>query len=156
MKSLLKPLFAPPPVDAGLLVLRVGIGGMFAFAHGWGKLTGGAGVWERVGRMGMEPLGLGAMPDAFMVAMGLMAAVAEFFGGLAVAAGILTRPAAAALVGTMVVAASTKLVPHGLTALTDPKIAGAWPVEMGIVVLAIAILGAGRFSLDALLQKKIA
>lgn len=156
MKSLLRALLAPPPIDAGLLVLRVGIGGMFAFAHGWGKLTGGAGVWERVGRMGMDAVGLGAMPDAFMTGMGLMAALTEFFGGLAVAAGLLTRPAAAALVGTMIVAASTKLVPHGLGALTDPKIAGAWPVEMGIVVLAIAILGAGRYSLDDLLQKKIA
>src|SRR4051812_31702652 len=83
-----------PAVDAALLVVRVVAGVIFS-AHGAQRLFGafgGRGLEKTVEAMG---------PLAYPVAVG------EFFGGLGLVAGLLTRFSAAALVVTMVGAIAT-------------------------------------------------
>src|SRR4051794_14305909 len=87
--------------DAGWapLALRVPVGIIFA-AHGAQKLFGWFGGYglEGTGQW-MDSIGLG--PGYLMA---LLAGAVEFFGGLALIAGLLVRPAAAALAFTMLVA----------------------------------------------------
>jgi len=81
------------------VVLRIAAGFIFA-AHGSQKLFGwfGGHGFEGTSQW-MESVGLG--PGHLMA---LLAGSAEFFGGLALVAGILVRPAAAILAFTMIVA----------------------------------------------------
>ncbi len=73
--------------DAGLLILRVGIGVMFMI-HGWPKLSGGPEVWVKLGGA-IGVFGITFAPTFW----GLMAAVSEFAGGLMPALGLRNRPA---------------------------------------------------------------
>jgi len=132
------------PIDLGLLVLRVGIGLFFAVAHGLPKLMAGPERWEGLG----QAIGSLGLPVVVPTAFGLGAALAEFLGGLLLAAGLLTRWAGAALLGTMIVASAF------LAGQWDPAFATfgkdvARPMEMAVVFLALIFTGAGRLSLDA-------
>jgi putative oxidoreductase len=123
--------------NLGLLIGRLGWGLMLALLHGLGKLPPS----ERfIG--GVETLGFPA-PALFAWA----AALAEFAGGLLVAIGLLTRPAALAIVFTMCVAAFLR---HGADPM-DKK-------ELALVYLAFGLLylfiGAGRYSIDWLISRK--
>lgn len=81
---------------AGALVLRVPVGIILA-AHGAQKLFGWFGGYglEGTGQW-LASIGLG---PGFLMA--LLAGSAEFFGGLALVLGLLTRPAAAVTAFTM-------------------------------------------------------
>ena len=81
--------------DIGLLVLRLGAGLFMAFGHGFGKIPPSDGF---IG--GVEKLGL-PMPIFFA----WMAAFSEFLGGLLIALGLFTRPAAFFWICTMGTAA---------------------------------------------------
>jgi putative oxidoreductase len=86
-------------LDAGILILRVVVGLIFA-AHGAQKLAGWFGGKGLSGHsVVMDTLGL--RPPRFWA---IIDALAESFGGLGLAAGFLTPLAAAALVGSMLVA----------------------------------------------------
>lgn len=129
----------------GALALRVPVGIIFA-AHGSQKLFGwfggygldGTGQW--MASIGLEPGYL----------MALLAGAAEFFGGLALVLGLLTRPAAVALAFTMVVAIFAVHIGNGLFMSNNGY-------EFGLALLAasvsLAFTGAGRASLDAMLAK---
>ncbi len=122
--------------DLGLLILRVGVGAMFV-VHGYPKLTGGTERWAKLGAT-MENLGIDFAP-AFW---GLMAALAETFGGVLLALGLWTRPACMALAFTMLVA-----MVHHLT--RGDGVAGAsHAIEALSVFLAITLIGPGRHSID--------
>jgi putative oxidoreductase len=86
--------------DAGLFLLRVGIGICF-MAHGWPKISNPA-MWEglggAIGALGFTP------PSALAKAMGFMAALSEFGGGICLILGFLFRPACILMAGTMTVA----------------------------------------------------
>lgn len=123
--------------DFGLLLLRIGLGGMMIL-HGWPKLAGGADTWARVGGA-MSHLGITFFPEFW----GFMAAVSETLGGALIVLGFLFRPASGALFYTMVVAAVMKYKTSGGVFLE-----WAWPAEMAIVFLSLIFIGAGRFSLD--------
>jgi hypothetical protein len=71
--------------DAGLLLLRVGIG-LSYIGYGAPKLSGGSPMWEELGQA-MRYLGITFAPTAW----GFLAAVSEFFGGLALVVGGLFR-----------------------------------------------------------------
>ena len=98
MKALLQKLTAST-AGFSALALRVPVGIIF-IAHGAQKLFGWFGGYGLEGTGGwMESIGLA---PGFIMA--LLAGSAEFFGGLFILLGLLTRPAAMALALTMVVA----------------------------------------------------
>ncbi|MEM6326570.1 MAG: DoxX family protein [Bacteroidota bacterium] len=136
MKRLRSLLFGTSDVatDLGLLVLRVGIGLAMAFAHGLGKIPPSEGFINATANLGFP------LPELFAWA----AALAEFGGGLLIAVGLLTRPAAAALAFTMAVAFFGA---HGGDPFGERELAFVF----GIASVALMISGAGRLSLDRLL-----
>ena len=123
--------------DLGLLLLRVGIGAMFVFVHGWPKLQAGAARWKEVGGA-MKYLGIHFAPEMW----GLLAALSEFGGGILLIIGLAFRPAALMLFCTMVVATYTLY--SGGASFTD----WSHPLKMAFVFFALIFVGAGRFSLD--------
>ena len=121
--------------NLGLLVLRVGIGLSFMINHGIPKLLGGREVWAGLGAA-MSAYGIDFAP-AFW---GFMAGVAEGVGGLFLVIGLLTRPFAALLTFTMLTAMLLHLnLGESMKAL--------YPLEMGLVFLALIVSGPGRYSL---------
>lgn len=122
--------------DHGILIMRVGLGGMF-MAHGWPKLVGGPEKWAKIGSA-MANLGLDFAPTFW----GFMAAVAEFGGGLLLALGLFSRVALALLVVTMSVA-TIKHMTGG-----DPFTKWSHAAEAAFTFAGLFLVGAGRFSLD--------
>ena len=124
--------------DLGLLILRVGIGGMFLL-HGYPKLVGGVDRWE-----GLAQYGLPFLPEGIVsITFGLAAALAEFGGGLLLILGAYHRIACAALAGTMAVAFSTKC--DAVSGIGDFAKEAGWPLELLIVFVALFFAGPGRF-----------
>ncbi len=126
--------------DIGLLILRVGIGGMFLF-HGAPKIVGGPEKWEQLG-MAMGTFGIHFLP----VFWGFMASFAEFFGGILVILGLFFRPACILLTINMTVATSFHLN-RG-----DGLLGASHAIEDGIVFLSLIFVGPGRYSLDQKLK----
>jgi putative oxidoreductase len=127
-------------IDAGLLALRVGVGGAVA-AHGAQKLFGWFG--------GYGPSGTGQFMDSLGFAgsgkrNAILSGTAEFGGGTLLVLGLATGPAGAAVTGNMIVAASTH-APNGFF-----NTAGGLelPATYGLVGSVLALTGPGRFSLD--------
>jgi putative oxidoreductase len=134
-------LTAPAPAWAtstGLLLVRLALGAAFIL-HGWPKVQNPTG-W-------MNALGMGGTPGVLQAA----AAFIEFGGGILLLVGLLTRIAALLLAAQMVAALALVHVPHG-----DPFVASGRPsAELAVVYLAVMLavtaLGAGAYSLDAVL-----
>lgn len=135
-------LTGPFTAHLGLLLARVGLGLMMAFAHGWEKLIGGFEGWRGLG----GTMALFGMPEATFIFWGFMAAVAEFFGGLLLALGLLHRLAAFLLINTMVVATYLHYSQGDSFAHQTSR-----PIELGLVFLALFVAGPGRYSLDQML-----
>ncbi len=122
--------------SAGLLVLRLGVGAMMAFGHGWGKLTTFADKMDQF----PDPLGVGSSTSL------AMAVGAEFFCSLALMAGFLTRLAAVPLIVTMTVAA---VVIHGADPWSTKELAVLYLLSYTVLLLC----GPGRFSVDWMLMR---
>ncbi len=120
--------------DLGLLILRVFTGLSLAYAHGWSKVPPGEGFVKTVTSMG------------FPAEMAYLTMLAEFFGGLALAAGLLTRPVALAIVINFLVAG---FIAHA----ADPYTRKELPFLFLAVSSMFLCVGAGRFSVDRLLKK---
>ncbi len=116
--------------------MRVGMGAMFMF-HGWPKLSGGVATWTKLGGA-MKYVGVSFGPPELW---GFLGAFSEFGGGLLLALGVLFRPSCAALVATMTVAAAMHL------GKGDSFGAASHAIEAGLVFLALALIGPGRFAL---------
>lgn len=127
--------------DVGLLIVRIGLGLSFAFAHGMGKLFGGPARWEKVGANAAY-VGLDFLPTFF----GFMASVSEFVGGLLLAAGLLFRPSLFFLIVTMSVAAAY----HIGSGNGSPTHA----IELALVLLGLVFTGPGKYSLDHLWSRR--
>lgn len=129
------------------LALRLPLGIIFT-AHGAQKLFGwfggygleGTGQW--MASIGLEPGYL----------MALAAGSAEFFGGLFLIFGLLTRPTALVLAITMIVAIVSVHIGNGLFMSNNGY-------EFGLALLAgsvsLLLSGGGRFSADQLLAAKL-
>jgi putative oxidoreductase len=127
------------------LALRLPVG-VILIAHGAQKLFGwfggygleGTGQW--MASIGLEP----------GVLMALMAGSAEFFGGVLLLIGLLTRPAAAVTSITMLVAIVTVHWDNGLFLSNNGY-------EFGLALLAAAVSllfsGAGNLSVDKKLSQ---
>ena len=128
-----------PATDLGLLLLRLGLGLMMAFGHGLGKLPPSAGFIEGTAAMGFP------LPTVFAWA----AALSEFVGGLLIAVGLATRPAALFVAGTMAVAA---FVAHAGDPFGDREMALVYLTG----ALALVATGGGRYALDRLVDRPAA
>lgn len=132
---------------AAALILRVPIGLILA-AHGAQKLFGWfggnglAGTAQWLSSMDMEP-GL---------LMAILAGGAEFFGGLALVLGLLTRPAALVAAFTMLVAIFSVHISNGLFAADGGY---EYALVLMVALLALAVQGGGSLSLDKALSEKI-
>ena len=135
--------------EAGVaaLILRVPVGLILA-AHGAQKLFGWfggnglAGTAGWLSSMGMEP-GL---------LMAILAGGAEFFGGLALVLGLLTRPAALVAAFTMLVAIFSVHISNGLFAADGGY---EYALTLMVALLALAVQGGGAISMDKALSEKL-
>lgn len=123
--------------EVGLLLLRIVAGLALAFAHGLGKVPPSAGFIGRVAEMGL------VAPELFA----WLAATAEFGGGILLALGLLTRPAALLVLGNMAI---VSLMAHAGDPFGDREKA----VLFGAIALMFLLVGAGRISLDALIRRR--
>jgi putative oxidoreductase len=123
------------------LALRLPLGIIFA-AHGAQKLFGWFGGYGLEGT-GQWMASIGLEPGLLLAAL---SGSAEFFGGLLLIIGLLTRPAALVLAVTMVVAILSVHIHNGLFMSNNG-------FEFGLALLAgavsLLISGAGRLSLDS-------
>ena len=148
--NVLRAVFANRPLhaDAGLLVVRLGVGISLLAFHGYGKITGGPELWAQIGT-NMENLGIGFAPTMW----GFFAAFAESFCSLLVVLGVAFRPAAALVAFTMLVAALRHL---GLPA--DNPSAGwsgaSHALELLSVFAALLLTGPGRYTLPGMLGRR--
>ena len=126
-------------LDLGLALVRVVVGAIF-LAHGGQKLFvyGFDGVAGAFAQMGIPMAGV----------VGPAVALVEFFGGLALIAGLLTRPAAVGLAATMLGALFVVHLPAGFFLPNGYEFVLAL---LGATVT-LAVTGAGAWSLDARLS----
>ena len=121
--------------DLGKLLLRVTLAVLLLF-HGAAKLVGGVGFITGM----LEKMGL---PGA----IGYLVYVGEVVAPLLILVGVWTRPAALVVAGNMIVAV---LLVHTAEFFTMSK-TGGWALELQgmffFTALAVALLGAGRYSL---------
>ena len=128
-------------IDRGLLLLRAALGLVFV-AHGAQKLVtmGVPGVAGFLGQLGVPLPGLSAV---------LLIAV-ELGGGLLIAAGALTRVAALLTAAAMAVATLTVHLPNGFFLPNGVE----FTLTLMLASLALAMTGAGRYSVDAALVSR--
>lgn len=133
-----------------LLPIRLALGAIF-IGHGGQKLFGWFGGYGPKGTIGYFQQAL-AVPPALTV----LAILAEFFGGLGVLLGFLTRLAAAGIVTVMVVAIAKVHWGHGffLNWELKPNRGHGYEMNLALIGMALALLlaGGGAFSVDRLLR----
>jgi putative oxidoreductase len=132
--------------NAGLLALRAGVGGVLV-AHGVQKLFG----W-------LDGPGLTATAAAFEEmgfrpgrASAIGAGLGETGGGALIALGLATPAAGAAATGTMIPATAVH-APRGFFATGGGY---EYPALLGVSTAALALIGPGDWSLDAVLDHRL-
>lgn len=128
-------------LDYGLLLIRLALGTVMV-AHGAQKLFtfGYPGVVGGFSDMGLPVPGISA---ALIIA-------AELGGGILMLAGLLTRVAGAAFAFAMAVAAVQVHLANGFFMPTGYE----FTMMLAAAALGIALTGAGRFSIDALIARR--
>lgn len=117
----------------GLLGMRIALGAVM-IAHGYPKVTGIHGVEKMLASMGISTW------------MAYLTAGAEFFGGILIIIGLLTRPAAVALLIDMIVAIAKVHWKNGLTGQGNYQL----PMSLAAISLTLIFFGAGPIALDAI------
>jgi len=116
-------------------VVRCGCGLILA-VHGWGKISRGAEA--------MAPAFL-KMGYGHPIALVYLLILVEFFGGIAIAAGLFTRFFAAAVTIEMAVITFAHYLPNGFSWLNRGY---EFTLLWGVIALAILLRGGGPYSLD--------
>ena len=143
---------APRPIIPALAPLYQGLSGLsyplirvaaglILVPHGAQKLFGWFGGYGLEGTAGFFAQNLGLEPGMFFA---VLVGATEFFGGLLLALGLLTRPAAAAIAVLMAVAITVHL-PNGFFWTSGGY---EYPLLWGLIALAIAFRGGGELSVD--------
>lgn len=120
-----------PGASFGLLVLRLGLGGLIVLAHGWTKLSN----YGVMSGQFADPIGLGPSLSFALTVF------AEFFCGLAVVFGFLTRLAVVPLIIQFLV---LEFIVHP----ADPWQTKEFVLLFLIPWVTLLFTGAGRYSID--------
>ncbi|HAM01421.1 MAG TPA: hypothetical protein DCQ30_04230 [Acidimicrobiaceae bacterium] len=142
---------APLPTDAVLVAVRTALVWIFTY-YGAGKLFG---AFHGMGIHGTSLYMSNVAhlhPGGFFAVLG---GVLEFGGAIALALGFASRLVGLALFGDMVMAMITITWSTGIASTTAPP---GYQLNLAIAVLTLVVVvfGAGRFSVDALLQRRLA
>ncbi len=116
--------------------------GLALMPHGAQKLFGWFGGYGLEGTGGFFAENMGLEPGRFWAAL---VGGTEFFGGLFLVLGLLTRPAALAVATLMAVAVVTVHLPNGFFWTSGGY---EYPLFWGLIALAIAFKGGAELSLD--------
>jgi putative oxidoreductase len=117
--------------NIGLLILRVYTGLVLASQHGIRKIPPPEKFIQGVGELGFP------LPGFFAWSAGC----AEFFGGILLAVGLLTRPAAFFILITMLTAVLGR---HA----ADPFSIKELAVTYGFIAITFLLIGSGRYGVD--------
>ncbi|TDH21257.1 DoxX family protein [Segetibacter sp. 3557_3] len=134
MKSLFR--YSSLNTDVATLLLRLIFGGMFVH-YGYGKIIG----YDQILPMFGDIIGIGSKLSLILVIF------AEFFCGLLIVLGLLTRLAVIPVFITMIVA-------YFIAHANDPFDVKQLAFIFLLLCLPVFILGSGRYSLDYLFGKK--
>lgn len=121
----------------GLLILRVYAGLVLASQHGIGKIPPPEKFIHGVGELGFP------LPGFFAWAAGC----SEFFGGILLAVGLFTRPAAFFILITMLTAVFGR---HA----ADPFNVKELALTYAFIALCFIFSGSGRYGIDAIIQRR--
>ncbi|MCG7588780.1 DoxX family protein [Photobacterium sp. OFAV2-7] len=141
MKNIIQWIVKPNHLMFHDLILRLFVGGTMVY-HGQGKLFNLEGTAQFFHSIGIEP-------PYFMA---VIASFGEVFGGLMVMLGLFTRMGALANAASMVVAIIFLGWPNGF----DARQGGIeYQATLLVIFIFIAVNGAGRFSVDKTLHKRL-
>ncbi len=137
-------------VDLALVAVRIALAWIFIY-YGGGKLFGwfnGPGLHEETLFMANTAH---LHPGGFFAVLG---GVTEFGGAIALVLGLGSRLAGLALFGDMVIAMITVSWMYGIN---SEKLPAGYELNVALAVLALVVLllGAGRFSVDALIERRV-
>jgi putative oxidoreductase len=150
LAALFSTRIAALPADLALVAVRTALAWIFIW-YGAGKLFGwfnGPGIHQTAVFMSNTAH---LRPGGFFAVLG---GVIEFGGAIAVALGVASRLAGLALFGDMVMAMITVTWVNGIN---SEKIPAGYELNVALCVLALVVilLGAGRFSVDALIERRL-
>jgi len=151
LSTLFRTRAAPLSADFALIAVRIALAWIFIY-YGAGKLFGS------FNGPGLHQTALYFSHTAHLHPGGLFAVlggVTELAGGIALALGLGSRLAGLALFGDMVIAMITVTWATGINSQTSPP---GYQLNLALAVLALVMtfLGAGRFSIDALAERRVA
>ncbi len=139
--------------DIALLAARIALAWIFIY-YGAAKLFG---AFKGPGPHGIHQTAIyfshsaHLHPGTFFAVLG---GLIEFGGGIAMALGLLARLAGLALFGDMVVAMITITWATGINSTTSPP-GYQLNIAMAVLALVVALVGAGRFSADAVIARRL-
>ena len=138
------------PADIALILARTVLAWVFIY-HGARRLFGwfGGGGFHAASEYFANVAHLHP-GDLFAVLSG----VVEFGGGIALALGLMSRIAGVSIFGDMMMAIITVTWANGINA-TGTKSGYELNLALGVLALVVGVFGAGRFSIDALVERRL-